>query len=95
MRALHRVVELHPGLADGAQDVGHLQLLGLLGAGFRLELGRDLAEVDRGRSAVQADVSRLSDAVVQEVAAGIDLDLGEQGAKKLASALLRSHEQHG
>src|SRR5450759_2782962 len=53
-----------------------------------------LTEVEGRRAAVEADVTRLRHPVVQVGTARVELDLGEKGAIKAASAPARAHKQH-
>src|SRR3989454_11974697 len=91
--ALHRGVNLHEGLTDRAEDGRPRRRLLLVS--LPLHLGGNLAEVERGRAAVEADVSRLRDPVVQVGATRIDVNFREQRAKELATTAARAHEQHG
>ena len=52
------------------------------------------SEVERGRSAVEADVTGLHHAVVLISAGRVEVDLGEQRPKQLATAAARADELH-
>src|SRR2546425_6910865 len=90
--ALHRRVNLHEGLTDRAEDGRPRRRLLLVS--LPLHLGGNLAEVERGRAAVEADGSRLRDPVVQIGATRIDVNFREQGRKGRASATTRANSQH-